>query len=346
MKAAPHPTDETRRIAELRSYGVLDTPAEREFDDFTAIASLICGTPISLISLIDSDRQWFKSRVGLELRETSRDVAFCAHAILGDEVMEVADATADPRFADNPLVTAPGGIRFYAGAPLLTRSGSRLGTLCVIDRQPRELSAAQREALAILGRRVVAQLELRRLSRQREADDARAWQRHLAALDAASEGIALIDGEGRFSYANAAFAGLFGHARGVDLIGLHWRSLHGEEELLRIDREVSPVLRAEGRWSGRVRSRRNDGSEFTEELTLARTPEPGFIRLSRDATAAARTEAEIASLRERLREVAEITARLGARPEDPALIAVLAERVARCRGVLREPETPAASPAG
>lgn len=337
MKPADLPPDETRRLAELRGYGVLDTAPEPEFDDFTRIASIVCGTPVSLVSLIDFDRQWFKSRVGLELRQTHRDLAFCAHAILGDGLMEVPDAAADPRFADNPLVTGPGNIRFYAGAPLVTPSGSRLGTLCVIDHRPRELTRDQQEALVILSRRVVAQLELRRISREREADDARAWQRHLAALDAASEGIALLDGDGRFTYANGAFARLFGHPRGVDLIGSHWRSLHGEEELLRIDREVSPVVRAAGRWSGRVRSRRLDASEFTEELTLARTPEPGFIRLSRDAASVPAAGGPVTP--EALRELTHLAARLRDRDPSDALAAEIAARARELAGPGPEPAT-------
>ncbi len=349
MKPPPIPPDDAQRLAELRSYGVLDTPAEREFDDFTAIASRICGTPISLISLIDADRQWFKSRIGLEVEQTPRDLAFCAHAILEDGITEVPDATADPRFEGNPFVVGSPGIRFYAGAPLRTASGHRLGTLCVIDRRPRELNTAQREALEILSRRVVAQLELRRLSRQRELDDARAWERHLAALDATTECIALLDGEGQFTYVNHAFARLFNHERGMDLIGRNWRSLHDEDELRRIEREVSPVVRADGRWSGRVRSRRRDGTEFTEELTLSRTPEAGFIRVSR-AAASIPAEADLATARSAAAELAALAAQIGENGAAPAPEA-LRRISALARGITRSlapgtAETSGSSPAG
>ena len=168
MEAAPLPDNEDERLAELLSYDVLDTEAEQLFDDLTTLASQICDTPIALISLIDPDRQWFKSRVGLDAEETSREIAFCSHAILQDDVFEIPNASLDPRFHDNPLVTGAPDIRFYAGAPLVSPSGHAIGTLCTIDRKPRKLTESQKTSLQTLSKSVVAHLELKRKNRELE----------------------------------------------------------------------------------------------------------------------------------------------------------------------------------
>jgi GAF domain-containing protein len=156
------PVNENGRIAALEKYAILDTDPEQSFDDLTLLASFVCKTPIALISLVDEDRQWFKSRVGMDASETSRDIAFCSTAILQSDVFVVPDALLDERFRDNPLVASDPRIRFYAGAPLINEDGYALGTLCVVDRMPRELAPDQREALKALSRLVLGQLEFRR----------------------------------------------------------------------------------------------------------------------------------------------------------------------------------------
>src|SRR4051794_5041588 len=161
MKAAL-PDNETDRLAALYALDVLDSAPEKDFDDIVSLASSVCGVPMSLVTLIDADRQWFKAATGTDLTETPRDLSFCSHAILGRDLMVVPDACEDPRFADHPAVTAEGGVRFYAAAPLVTTNGHALGTLCVVDSRPRRLGAEQLQALRALGRQVTAQFELRR----------------------------------------------------------------------------------------------------------------------------------------------------------------------------------------
>jgi anti-sigma regulatory factor (Ser/Thr protein kinase) len=159
--AATSSADESARLAALHRYRILDTEPERGFDDLTLLASYICGTPIALITLVDEDRQWFKSRVGLSVRETSRSISFCTHAIEQKDLYVVPDAATDERFRDNPLVQGEPKVRFYAGAPIITPDGQALGTLCVIDTVPRTLTPAQVEALEALRHQAQAQMELR-----------------------------------------------------------------------------------------------------------------------------------------------------------------------------------------
>lgn len=191
----------------LREYAILDTPPEKSFDRLTELAAAICGTPISLVSLIDENRQWFKSRVGLDAVETSREVAFCQYAIQETGIFEIEDATDDHRFRDNPLVRSDPHIRFYAGQPLIDSRGNALGTLCVIDRQPRRLSTEQRRALALLAEEVmdqiVAQRDRRRLERSEQAF------RNL--FDTIPDLIHILDDRGRIVNVNRAWERTLGY---------------------------------------------------------------------------------------------------------------------------------------
>jgi two-component system, NtrC family, sensor kinase len=165
IPAQPTP-DEVRRLEALRRYAVLDTLPEQALDDITSLAAQICDVPIAMIALIDENRQWFKSKVGVEKTETARDISLCAHAVHQRDVLIVPDTARDERFAGNPLVTANPGIGFYAGAPLVTPEDAVLGTLCVIDHMPRTLTEKQTQALRVLARQVMTHLELRRQTRE------------------------------------------------------------------------------------------------------------------------------------------------------------------------------------
>jgi len=158
----PTPQNELARLTALRSYGILDTASEGAFDDITRLAALICDAPIAVVNFIDSGRQWFKSEIGLGVRETPLAPSICAHAILQSELFVIADTTLDERFASNPLVTGDPKLRFYAGAPLLTPDGLAIGTVCVLDTKPRALKPGQMDALRALARQAMAQLELRK----------------------------------------------------------------------------------------------------------------------------------------------------------------------------------------
>jgi diguanylate cyclase (GGDEF)-like protein/PAS domain S-box-containing protein len=200
-----HP-DEAARLAALRRYEVLDTPPDEAFDRIARLASHVLGTPIAVVSLVDDTRQWFKAVVGLGVRETPREVSFCAHAIASAEVLVVNDARLDPRFADNPLVTGDPRVRFYAGAPLVTSDGHALGTLCVLDRQPRGLADADRAVLVDLAALVVDALETRRMALELR----RAQQRTAAILDSLAEGVIVADPDGTYSVMNVAARRLLG----------------------------------------------------------------------------------------------------------------------------------------
>ena len=233
------PENEDERLSALRSYRVLDTEPEPEFDDLARLAAHILGTPIALVSLVDADRQWFKARYGLDAPQTPRDVSFCGHVVATEVPLVVNDAFEDPRFADNPLVVGNPRVIFYAGVPLRTDDGFVLGTLCTIDHSPRAISPEQMEMLAMLGKQVVAQLEARRRKLQvvAEREAARALAERVSmTFDAMAEGVVVQDAKGQITFSNR---------RAGEILGLTLDQLNGRTSI-------------DSRW----RSIRRDGSPF------------------------------------------------------------------------------------
>lgn len=234
MISAPLPDNEVDRMAALHALAVLDSGPEEEFDALVRAASLLCQVPISLISLIDDERQWFKANIGLPgVSETPRDVAFCAHSILGDDVFVVPDARLDPRFADNPLVAGNPDIRFYAGAPIRLSDGSRIGTLCVIDRKPRQLHPAQQEILACLAQVAAKALEGRRAIRLLAAETRakHASQERFRVLSESSPvGVFYTDDNGACVYTNPAWQAIY-QLSFEESLGNGWAStLHPDDK--------------------------------------------------------------------------------------------------------------------
>jgi len=217
MQAPPPVADETGRLEALRRYEVLETPPEGVLDDLTRIAAYVCQTPIALVTLVDAQRQWFKSRIGLALSETPRQLSFCAHAIHATDVYVVEDLGRDEGFADHPLVIGDPFIRFYAGVPLRTADGHAIGTLAVADAVPRQLTPEQLDALRVLGRQVMAQLELRRQAfgtdRLRDAEHRRdAEDRFRQLAESIQQVFWMTDPRGALLYVSPAFETIFGRS--------------------------------------------------------------------------------------------------------------------------------------
>lgn len=299
------PANEDERLNALRALNVLDTQPEERFDRLTRLLQHILQVPIALVSLVDSDRQWFKSHQGLDARETPRDISFCGHAILGSEIMVVPDATADVRFADNPLVLGDPDIRFYAGAPLTLSSGLRVGTLCAIDRQPRALSEDQLSALRDLAACVTDELE--RWERGRLAADLTLLQSQYSAIVAASNDAILSQTlDGVITTWNPAAEVLFGYSA-VDAIGQSVAMLVPEDragermEILARVREGEHIEQLETVRTGR------DGSRIDVSVSVSPILDEagdvvGVMDTVRDISARKLAELELAERMQELRE--------------------------------------------
>jgi len=250
---APLPDDEARRLQVLIDLDLLDSPPDERFDRITRLAARLFDVPTALVSLLDAERQWFKSRVGMPLSETPRTASFCAHAILQDEVMVVVDACQDPRFANSPMVKGEHAVRFYAGSPIEVGDGVRIGTLCIVDRVPREFGHEERTLLRDLAGIVaneVAALELKAMAERerRSASAVRALLEHLP------DGVLLFDGGGNIVSCNPAAERMFG-APCQALAGLPGATLIG----------MQPAVVARHEGTGR----RLDGGAFAAEVSIA-----------------------------------------------------------------------------
>ncbi|MGM0578366.1 MAG: PAS domain S-box protein [Myxococcota bacterium] len=320
MQTPEIPADEAARLEALRELCVLDTPPEERFDRITRMAQRLFSVPIALVSLVDAERQWFKSRQGLDATETSREVSFCGHAILDDETFVVEDAAADPRFADNPLVTDEPRIRFYASRPLHAPGGQRVGTLCVIDRKPRDLSPEEWELLRDLAAMAERELRMARIDAIREEleretlarREAEARNRRLRmALEQSPNIVLMTDAAGHIEYVNGRFEEVTGFTA-AEVLGRDAEVLgSGDPEATE---EMWTALAAGHEWSGLFLNRRKDGTSYWEQASVSPVfGEHGgithFVKVARDATEQKELERRAAEVRkdERLQQFVEHT---------------------------------------
>ena len=416
--------DEAGRIEALLQYRILDTQSEQEFDDITRLASFICGTPMAVMTLVDTDRQWFKSKVGLEASETPRSIGFCNHAIQQPDPMIVPDATLDPRFVNNPLVTSDPNIRFYAGIPLINHEGYGLGALCVLDDIPRQLAPQQIEALNILGCQVMKQLEWRRnldslllstvldtvnalvivlnpegeiigfnraceettgysynevrnqcfwnvftepkrrrtarsifekiksskglreyenywrikdgglrlinwsnrtvsnengeiefivctgidITKRKQAEES--LKQQLAAVEATSDGISIVDKQGNYLYLNSSYVNIFGYSDATELLGKKWQEVYEQEQVKLFEKNIFPELMKQGYWHGETIAQRKDSSNFAAEMSLTKLKDGGFICVGRDISKRKEAEEELKYFNLRSQLLADITLKI------------------------------------
>jgi len=260
MSSYPLPINEEERLAILRRYGILDTPPEETFDHIVDLASELFDVPIALVSLVDRHRQFFKAKIGVDVCETSRDVSFCAHALMEEEVFIVPDALADPRFKDNALVTSEPNIRFYAGAPLITRDNYKIGTLCIIDSRPGlRFSIKEATLLQNLARICMDALELRKLHREHQAS--------LKLAAATPVPFVCFSSDGYITFWNSAAERTFGYERN-EILG---RSI---DEIIPSLKETFAFRKGDNRIHSRGRAVctqgfRKDNTSFLVEVSLS-----------------------------------------------------------------------------
>lgn len=287
---------ENRRLARLHLLAVMDSGPEPIFDSLARAASTICGTPISLVSLLDDRRQWFKANVGLEgVQETARDVAFCAHAIESDALLEIGDALLDVRFKANPLVTGEPGIRFYAGAPIVMPGGERLGTLCVIDRQPRQLSPTQLQALGDLAAAVAQALLLR--ERFHYFEVAGHEDRFKVIAEASPLGIFHADLQGNCTYTNPRWREIYGIPLNQSL-GAAWREMVHPDDREKLFGELKKAAQRGGSMRMEYRLRRGNGEVIhvraqARSVTWGDPPQRGFVGAVEDISSYKLVEEEL-----------------------------------------------------
>jgi PAS domain S-box-containing protein len=255
MKISPIPSNESERLLALRELNILDTAAEKNFDDITLLASQICDAPISYISLLDKDRQWFKSTKGLSITETNRDISFCSHTIHQSGIMIVPDVLKDDRFVDNPKVTGNPFIRFYAGVPLLTEGGFKVGTLCIADHIPRDLTAQQIFALEVLARQVESNISLRaKISAQELAEE-----KYRSIITNMKLGLLEVDREEKILFANQSFIEMSGYGLN-ELLGKKSSDifLQGEGSKLMKNKNISRMRGRSDAYEIEIRDKKGD----------------------------------------------------------------------------------------
>ena len=307
MKAPKLPANESARLQALHDLALLDSAPEERFDRITRLAQQLFQTPVALVSLVDTDRQWFKSKQGLDACETSREISFCGHAILGEDVFYVPNALEDERFADNPLVTGGPQIRFYAGYPVTTLAGHRIGTLCIIDDKPRELSEQDFQALRDLGKCVESELGQARLKQIAETfHDQESYLR--AVLDTVKDGITSLDSHGLIQTINPSTSALFGYTR-EELLGNNIRMLipgtFAREFASVIQQDLVPLNGQTAVLGREVTGQRKDGSTFAIELELSelqqQSGETHFVCVLRNVEERKSAESSYRQARNRLK---------------------------------------------